>query len=121
MGATVYDRSHHHEATFSTVAQAELFDIDTVVMPDKVVAGKGAGMDSAFRQPAVTRLLRWPQDLSSLLACAYKRSRKHLNFPIKIGRGSTFCAYHALTSPRGRVSVTPYRVLLYREFTSYKV
>jgi hypothetical protein len=49
MGATVYDRSHHHEATFSTVAQAELFDIDTVVMPDKVVAGKGAGMDSLLK------------------------------------------------------------------------
>jgi hypothetical protein len=49
MGATVYDRSHHLEATFSTVAQAELFDIDTVVMPDKVVAGKGAGMDSLLK------------------------------------------------------------------------
>ena len=49
MGATGYDRSHHPVATFSTVAQAELFDIDAVVMPDKVVAGKGAGMDSLLK------------------------------------------------------------------------
>ena len=33
--------------------------------------------------------------LGGILGCAYKRSRKHLDFPIKIGRGSTFCAYHA--------------------------
>ncbi len=28
-------------------------------------------------------LLRRSQDLSSILACAYKRSRKHLDFPIE--------------------------------------
>ncbi len=40
------------------------------------------------------------QDLSSILACAYKRNRRQLVFPIKIGRGSTFCAYPALTATR---------------------
>jgi hypothetical protein len=46
----------------------------------------------------VTGLLRRSQHLRGLSACAYKRNRKHLDFPIKIGRGSTFCAYHALTA-----------------------
>jgi hypothetical protein len=33
----------------------------------------------------VWRLLRWSQDLSSILACAYNRNQKHLNFLIENG------------------------------------
>lgn len=32
-------------------------------------------------------LLRWSQDLSSILACAYMRNRKHLDFLIGNGEG----------------------------------
>jgi phenylacetate-CoA ligase len=44
LGGTVYDRSHHAEGLFSTFAQAELFDFDTLVIPEETVAGKGAGL-----------------------------------------------------------------------------
>ena len=44
LGGTVYDRSHHPEEVFSTVAQAELFDFDTLVVPGQTTTGKGAGL-----------------------------------------------------------------------------
>jgi len=44
LGATVYDRSHHPEDFFSTVAQMDLFDFDTLVLPARATRGKGAGL-----------------------------------------------------------------------------
>ena len=41
-----------------------------------------------FRQLAVTRLLRWPQNLRNILTCAYKRNRKRLDFPIENEKGA---------------------------------
>jgi hypothetical protein len=60
-----------------------------------------AHLDVPFRADGATGLLTIPPECSvtQILVCAYKRSRKHLDFPIKIGRGSTFdflrlpCAY----------------------------
>jgi phenylacetate-CoA ligase len=46
LGGTVYDRSHHPEEVFSTLAQAELFDFDTLVVPGKTTTGKGAGLNT---------------------------------------------------------------------------
>jgi len=44
LGGVVYDRSHHPEELFSTLAQTELFDFDTVVLPAKSTLGKGVGL-----------------------------------------------------------------------------
>jgi hypothetical protein len=41
---------------------------------------------------------RHSKDLACILVSAYKRSREHVDFVIKIGRRSTFCAYRALTA-----------------------
>ena len=44
LGAVVYDRSHHPEELFSTFAQTELFDFDTLVLPAQTARGKGVGL-----------------------------------------------------------------------------
>jgi phenylacetate-coenzyme A ligase PaaK-like adenylate-forming protein len=44
LGAVVYDRSHHPEELFSTLAQTELFDFDTLVLPAHAARGKGVGL-----------------------------------------------------------------------------
>ena len=44
LGAVVYDRSHHPEEMFSTLAQTELFDFDTLVLPAHAARGKGVGL-----------------------------------------------------------------------------
>jgi phenylacetate-CoA ligase len=44
LGAVVFDRSHHPEDIFSTVAQADLFDFDTLVLPGRTARGKGVGL-----------------------------------------------------------------------------
>lgn len=44
LGAVVYDRSHHPEEIFSTLAQTELFDFDTLVLPARTTRGKGVGL-----------------------------------------------------------------------------
>lgn len=44
LGAVVFDRSHHPEELFSTLAQTELFDFDTLVLPAQTARGKGVGL-----------------------------------------------------------------------------
>jgi phenylacetate-CoA ligase len=44
LGAVVYDRSHHPEELFSTLAQTELFDFDTLILPERTTRGKGFGL-----------------------------------------------------------------------------
>jgi phenylacetate-coenzyme A ligase PaaK-like adenylate-forming protein len=44
LGAIVYDRSHHAEEFFSTLAQMELFDFDTLILPERMKRGKGVGL-----------------------------------------------------------------------------
>jgi len=44
LGGVVYDRSHHPEEQFSTVAQIELFDFDTLILPERTMRGKGVGL-----------------------------------------------------------------------------
>jgi len=44
LGATVYDRSHHPEEFFSTLAQTDLFDFDTLIIPARATRGKSAGL-----------------------------------------------------------------------------
>ena len=44
LGGTVFDRSHHAEETFSTPAHMELFDFDTLVLPERTKPGKGVGL-----------------------------------------------------------------------------
>jgi phenylacetate-coenzyme A ligase PaaK-like adenylate-forming protein len=44
LGGVVYDRSHHPEELFSTVAQMELFDFDTLILPERTKRGKGVGL-----------------------------------------------------------------------------
>jgi len=44
LGGIVFDRSHHPEELFSTLAQMELFDFDTLVLPEHTVRGKGVGL-----------------------------------------------------------------------------
>ena len=44
LSGVVYDRSHHPETDFSTLAQMELFDFDTLVLPERAKAGKGVGL-----------------------------------------------------------------------------
>jgi phenylacetate-CoA ligase len=44
MGAVVYDRSHHPEELFSTTAQMELFDFDTLILPARTKRGKAIGL-----------------------------------------------------------------------------
>jgi len=50
LGATVYDRSHHPEELFSTLAQTEMFDFDTVVLPARSTRGKGIGLADLLDQ-----------------------------------------------------------------------
>ena len=44
LGGVVYDRSHHPEELFSTPAQMELFDFDTLILPERTKRGKGVGL-----------------------------------------------------------------------------
>ncbi|MHC4782352.1 MAG: hypothetical protein ACYTE0_04770, partial [Planctomycetota bacterium] len=44
LGAVVFDRSHHPEELFSTYDQSELFDFDTLALPEKTARGKGVGL-----------------------------------------------------------------------------
>ena len=44
MGGVVYDRSHHPEELFSTTAQMELFDFDTLILPARTKRGKAIGL-----------------------------------------------------------------------------
>jgi len=50
VGATVIDRSHHPEDTFSTAQQMRLFDFDTLVMPAGTIQGKSVGIDTLLDQ-----------------------------------------------------------------------
>ena len=50
LGGTVYDRSHHSEDVFSTLAQAELFDFDTLILPSRTYPGKGAGLQTLLEK-----------------------------------------------------------------------
>ena len=50
LGATVIDRSHHPEDTFSTAQQMRLFDFDTLVMPAGTIQGKSVGIDTLLDQ-----------------------------------------------------------------------
>jgi phenylacetate-CoA ligase len=44
MGGVVYDRSHHPEELFSTTAQMELFDFNTLILPARTTRGKAVGL-----------------------------------------------------------------------------
>jgi phenylacetate-coenzyme A ligase PaaK-like adenylate-forming protein len=44
LGGTVYDRSHHAEEVFPTSTQAQLFDFDTLVLPERTTRGKSIGL-----------------------------------------------------------------------------
>lgn len=44
LAATVYERSHHPEDFFSTLDQMELFDFDTLALPEHEKGGKGVGL-----------------------------------------------------------------------------
>jgi len=44
LGGVVYDRSHHPEELFSTTAQMELFDFDTLILPARTTRGKAVGL-----------------------------------------------------------------------------
>jgi len=44
LGGVVYDRSHHPEELFSTLAQMDLFDFNTLILPERTTRGKGAGL-----------------------------------------------------------------------------
>jgi phenylacetate-CoA ligase len=48
LGGVVYDRSHHPEEFFSTLAQMELFDFDTLILPEHTKLGKGVGLANLF-------------------------------------------------------------------------
>jgi phenylacetate-coenzyme A ligase PaaK-like adenylate-forming protein len=50
LGAVVYDRSHHPEDLFSTLAQTELFDFDTLVLPARSTRGKSVGLADLLDQ-----------------------------------------------------------------------
>jgi phenylacetate-CoA ligase len=52
LGGVVFDRSHHTEETFPTLAQAELFDFDTLVAPSRAVRGKGVGLQTLLDEHA---------------------------------------------------------------------
>ena len=62
LGGVVFDRSHHPEELFPTLAQTELFDFDTLVLPERTARGKGIGVaDLLADDPAfLTRCgVRW--------------------------------------------------------------
>jgi len=62
LGAVVYDRSHHPEELFSTLAQTELFDFDTMVLPARTVRGKSVGLANLLDEDPpflVRRGVRW--------------------------------------------------------------
>src|SRR5262249_27237796 len=40
----VFDRSHHAEELFPTLAQMDLFDFDTLVLPSRATRGKSVGL-----------------------------------------------------------------------------
>jgi phenylacetate-CoA ligase len=44
LGGVVYDRSHHPEELFSTTAQMELFDFNTLILPAPTTRGKAVGL-----------------------------------------------------------------------------
>ena len=44
LGGVVYDRSHHPEELFSTTAQMELFDVNTLILPARTTRGKAVGL-----------------------------------------------------------------------------
>jgi phenylacetate-coenzyme A ligase PaaK-like adenylate-forming protein len=52
LGGVVFDRSHHAEESFPTLAQAELFDFDTLVAPSRAVRGKGVGLQTLLAENA---------------------------------------------------------------------
>jgi phenylacetate-CoA ligase len=49
LGGVVYDRSHHPEESFPTLAQMDLFDFDTLVLPERAQRGKGIGLADLLR------------------------------------------------------------------------
>ena len=53
LGATVFDRSHQPENDFSTPAHMELFDFDTLVMPEYTKPGKGVGLGRDYTRFAL--------------------------------------------------------------------
>ena len=62
LGAVVYDRSHHPEDIFSTFDQTELFDFDTLALPEKTARGKGIGLINLLEEDPnyiARRKLRW--------------------------------------------------------------
>ena len=62
LGAVVYDRSHHPEEIFSTFDQSELFDFDTLALPEKTARGKGVGLINLLErdpQYIARHKLRW--------------------------------------------------------------
>lgn len=62
LGAVVYDRSHHPEDLFSTFDQSELFDFDTLALPEKTARGKGVGLVNLLErdpQYVARHKLRW--------------------------------------------------------------
>src|SRR5262249_42392009 len=44
IGGAVFDRSHHAEEQFPTLAQLRLFEVDTLVLPERATRGKGIGI-----------------------------------------------------------------------------
>jgi phenylacetate-CoA ligase len=62
LGAVVYDRSHHPEDIFSTFDQTELFDFDTLALPEKTARGKGIGLINLLEEDPnyiARHKLRW--------------------------------------------------------------
>ena len=62
LGSVVYDRSHHPEDVFSTKAQTELFDFDTLIIPGQTTRGKGVGLANLLDEDAgfiERHKLRW--------------------------------------------------------------
>lgn len=52
LGGTVYDRSHHPEEFFSTLAQMDQFDFDTLILPARATRGKSAGLADLLEDDA---------------------------------------------------------------------
>src|SRR5262245_49452046 len=44
IGGAVFDRSHHAEEQFPTLAQLALFEVDTLVLPEQATRGQGIGI-----------------------------------------------------------------------------
>jgi hypothetical protein len=50
LGAVVFDRSHHAEELFPTLAQADLFDFNTLALPGETARSKGVGLVNMLDQ-----------------------------------------------------------------------